>query len=192
MLDPTPPGVKLVAAGREDRALAEEQPERSDRCRDRRGSLPLRWVLAPLACSGLKAINLGVWGRAPRGRERLGGHMSLSTGFTYGMVKPLRGAVTPVPSMGQRDSRVSREQFTLWVRLNRLGSGDCGLRIADCRFGMVRWGAGTGFLLAFTARIVAGDVVRSVSQPDGRPCGPANRDGAPTRLRSGLGSIDWG
>ena len=81
MLDPTPPYVKLMAAGREDRALAEEQPERSDRCRDRRGSLPLRWVLAPPACSGLKAINLGVWGRAPRERRGADGHMSLSCGW---------------------------------------------------------------------------------------------------------------
>ena len=94
MLDPTPPYVKLVAAGREDRALAEEQPERSDRCRDRRGSLPLRWVLAPPACSGLKAINLGVWGRAPREHRRPSGHMSLSSAFERSATRHKLAAVS--------------------------------------------------------------------------------------------------
>ncbi len=81
MIDAGGDGATILSAGREDRALAEEQPERSDRCRDRRGSLPPWQALAPPACSGLKAINLGVWGRAPRQHPGPVGHMSRSTGL---------------------------------------------------------------------------------------------------------------
>ncbi len=81
MIDTASDWGTILSAGREDRALAEEQPERSDRCRDRRAGLPLWQALAPPACSGLKAINLGVWGRAPRLHPGPVGHMSRSAGL---------------------------------------------------------------------------------------------------------------
>ncbi len=83
MIDAGGDGATILSAGREDRALAEEQPERSRRCRDRRGSPPPWQALAPPACSGLKAINLGVWGRAPRQHPGPVGHMSRSTGLDH-------------------------------------------------------------------------------------------------------------
>lgn len=83
MIDIGGDGETIFSTGPEDRAIAEEQPERWTRCRDRRGSLPPWRTLAPPACSGLKAINLGVWGKAPRKNPGSVGYMSSSCGWRF-------------------------------------------------------------------------------------------------------------